>query len=154
MLNFVQIVGEGQEAMGSVTLSFDQRVKSRLKVELDNGEAAGLFLPRGCILKHGDRIVAESGEVVAVRAADETVSTVYVTDPVLMARACYHLGNRHVALQIDAGFVRYQHDHVLDEMVEGLGLSVICEQAPFEPEAGAYHGSGHSHSHHESDHEH
>jgi len=154
MLNFVQIVGEGQEAMGSVTLSFDQRVKSRLKVELDNGEAAGLFLPRGCILKHGDRIVAESGEVVAVRAADETVSTVYVTDPVLMARACYHLGNRHVALQIDAGFVRYQHDHVLDEMVEGLGLSVICEQAPFEPEAGAYHGGGHSHSHHESDHEH
>ncbi len=154
MLNFVQIVAEGQEAMGSVTLSFDQRVKSRLKVELDNGEAAGLFLPRGCILKHGDRIVAESGEVVAVRAADETVSTVYVTDPVLMARACYHLGNRHVALQIDAGFVRYQHDHVLDEMVEGLGLSVICEQAPFEPEAGAYHGGGHSHSHHESDHEH
>ena len=154
MLNFVQIVGEGQEAMGSVTLSFDQRVKSRLKVELDNGEAAGLFLPRGCILKHGDRIVAESGEVVAVRAADETVSTVYVTDPVLMARACYHLGNRHVALQIDAGFVRYQHDHVLDEMLEGLGLSVICEQAPFEPEAGAYHGGGHSHSHHESDHEH
>jgi len=154
MLNFVQIVGEGQEAMGSVTLSFDQRVKSRLKVELDNGEVAGLFLPRGCILKHGDRIVAESGEVVAVRAADETVSTVYVTDPVLMARACYHLGNRHVALQIDAGFVRYQHDHVLDEMVEGLGLSVICEQAPFEPEAGAYHGGGHSHSHHESDHEH
>lgn len=154
MLNFVQIVAEGQEAMGSVTLSFDQRVKSRLKVELDNGEAAGLFLPRGCILKHGDRIVAESGEVVAVRAADETVSTVYVTDPVLMARACYHLGNRHVALQIDAGFVRYQHDHVLDEMVEGLGLSVICEQAPFESEAGAYHGGGHSHSHHESDHEH
>ena len=154
MLNFIQIVGEGQEAMGSVTLSFDQRVKSRLKVELDNGEAAGLFLPRGCILKHGDRIVAESGEVVAVRAADETVSTVYVTDPVLMARACYHLGNRHVALQIDAGFVRYQHDHVLDEMVEGLGLPVICEQAPFEPEAGAYHGGGHSHSHHESDHEH
>ena len=154
MLNFVQIVGEEQEATGSVTLSFDQRVKSRLKVELDNGEAAGLFLPRGCILKHGDRIVAESGEVGAVRAADETVSTVYVTDPVLMARACYHLGNRHVALQIDAGFVRYQHDHVLDEMVEGLGLSVICEQAPFEPEAGAYHGGGHSHSHHESDHEH
>lgn len=154
MLNFVQIVAEGQEVMDSVTLSFDQRVKSRLKVELDNGEAAGLFLPRGCILKHGDRIVAESGEVVAVRAADETVSTVYVTDPVLMARACYHLGNRHVALQIDAGFVRYQHDHVLDEMVEGLGLSVICEQAPFEPEAGAYHGGGHSHSHHESDHEH
>lgn len=154
MLNFVQIVGEGQEAMGSVTLSFDQRVKSRLKVELDNGETAGLFLPRGCILKHGDRIVAESGEVVAVRAADETVSTVYVTDPVLMARACYHLGNRHVALQIDAGFLRYQHDHVLDEMVEGLGLPVICEQAPFEPEAGAYHGGGHSHSHQESDHEH
>ncbi|MBT8433378.1 MAG: urease accessory protein UreE [Gammaproteobacteria bacterium] len=154
MLNFVQIVDGEKEAMGSVTLSFDQRVKSRLKVELDNGQAAGLFLPRGSILKQGDRIVAESGEVVAVRAADETVSTVYVTDPVLMARACYHLGNRHVALQIDAGFVRYQHDHVLDEMVAGLGLAVICEQAPFEPEAGAYDGGGHSHSHHESDHEH
>ena len=63
-----------------------------------------------------------------------------------MARACYHLGNRHVALQIGEGWVRYQHDHVFDAMVTGLGLNVIVEQAPFEPEAGAY-SQGHAHHH-------
>ena len=146
MLIFDRIIDTQTLAMSSITLSFDQRVKSRLRVELDSGEQAGLFLPRGSILKHGDKLVAQSGEVVRVQAADETVSTVSVTDPLLMARACYHLGNRHVALQIDVGFIRYQHDHVLDEMVSGLGLEVICEQAAFEPEAGAYHVTEHSHN--------
>jgi urease accessory protein len=105
-------------------------------------------LPRDSILKYGEKLVAESVEVICVQAAKESVSSVTVIDPLLMARACYHPGNRHVALQIDTDFVRYQHDHVLDEMVEGLGLTVVCEQAPFEPEAGAYHESSHSHHDH------
>jgi urease accessory protein len=75
---------------------------------------------------------------------------VHSADPRPLARAAYHLGNRHVALQIGDGWLRYCHDHVLDEMLLGLGLRVTVEQAPFEPEAGAYHAEGdsaHGHSH-------
>ncbi|MOA31878.1 Urease accessory protein UreE [compost metagenome] len=85
--------------------------------------------------------------MVQVIAASETVSTMHCCDPLQLARACYHLGNRHVPLQIAADFVRYQHDHVLDDMLRGFGLEVQLEQAPFEPEAGAYQSGGHSHSH-------
>ena len=154
MLKFDRITDEDLVPYGTLTLSFDQRVKSRQKVELDNGEPAGLFLPRGSFLLQGQKIVADSGEVVEIHAAAEDVSTVYVDDPLLLARACYHLGNRHVALQIGSGFIRYQHDHVLDDMVRGLGLMVEFERAPFEPEAGAYDSGGHSHSHSHGHHEH
>jgi len=149
MLRFEQLTESDAALYSTVTLTFEQRVKSRQKVELDNGAAAGLFLARGSILLHGQRIVAQSGEIVEIRAAEEAVSTVYVDAPLLLARACYHLGNRHVPLQIGVGFLRYQHDHVLDEMLEGMGLAVNFEQAPFEPEAGAYDGVGHAHGHHE-----
>jgi urease accessory protein len=113
---------------------------------LDDGREAGLFLPRGCNLRDGDCLIAEDGSAVQVRAAAETVSEVRCDDPLQLARACYHLGNRHVALQIEPGLLSYQHDHVLDEMVQGLGLSVCVKQAPFEPEPGAYGGQTH-HSH-------
>ncbi len=154
MLRFDRVTDDDRAPYSTLTLSFDQRVKSRQKVELDNGEPAGLFLPRGSLLLQGQKIVADSGELVEIRAAEEDVSTVYVEDPLLLARACYHLGNRHVALQIGPGFIRYQHDHVLDDMVRGLGLRVEFERAPFEPEAGAYDGGGHSHSHSHGHHEH
>jgi len=87
-----------------------------------------------------------------VLAAKETVSAVRCDDPLLYARACYHLGNRHVQLQIDANRLAYLHDHVLDEMLEGLGLTVTAEEACFEPEPGAY-GAAHGHHHaHSSEH--
>ncbi|MNM46951.1 Urease accessory protein UreE [compost metagenome] len=122
-----------------------------MRVTLDDGREAGLMLERGQLLRGGELLGDEDGrEVIRVLAAAEQVSTVRCSDPLLLARASYHLGNRHVPLQIDAGFVRYQHDHVLDEMVRGLGLQVTVEQAPFEPEAGAYQSAPHSHSH--SDH--
>ena len=90
-----------------------------------------------------------------VKAAEEQVSTVRCDDSLLLSRICYHLGNRHVPLQIEAGFSRYQHDYVLDEMVVGLGGSVEVELAPFEPEAGAYQSqAGAGHHHHHDDHEH
>ena len=108
MLRFNKTYSGDQELSGHLTLTFDQRVKSRHKVNLDDGREAGLFLPRGGVLQEGQRIQAESGEVVEIRAAPESVSTLYVKDPVQMARICYHLGNRHVALQIEDGFVRYQ----------------------------------------------
>ncbi|MGF1684029.1 urease accessory protein UreE [Photobacterium makurazakiensis] len=138
----------------TLSLPINARIKSRLKVTLDDGSDGGLFLPRGKTLRHGDVLVSEQGVKVQVRAADEQVSTIYCHDSHLMARVCYHLGNRHVPLQITPEWVRYQHDHVLDAMVEGLGASVTSELAPFEPEDGAYggtQGGGHSHSHHESD---
>ena len=130
----------------SLTLPYERRMISRQRVTLDDGSDAGLFLPRGASLQDGDYVQAESGEVVRIQAAVETVSTLHCADRLLFARACYHLGNRHVPLEISDGRLRYLHDHVLDDMLLGLGLHVVVEQAPFEPEAGAYSG-GHSHSH-------
>jgi urease accessory protein len=83
-----------------------------------------------------------------VGAAPEWVSTLHAPDARLLARVAYHLGNRHVALQIGEGWLRYSHDHVLDEMARGLGAQLSVEQAPFEPEGGAYHAGGHSHGEH------
>jgi len=128
-------------------LPFGERSKSRLLALLDNGEEAGLFLERGSVLRHGDLLLADDGRVIAVEAASETVSTVHTDDAVMLARASYHLGNRHVALQIGSGWLRYQHDHVLDDMLRGFGLDVRVDEAPFEPEGGAYVAANHSHAH-------
>ncbi|MEW8625296.1 MAG: urease accessory protein UreE, partial [Candidatus Thiodiazotropha sp.] len=123
---------------------------------LDDGRDAGLLLPRGTTLKEGDLLSTDSGMVIRIKAADETLSIVETDDPHLLSRACYHLGNRHVSIQIEPGRISYPHDHVLDEMLAGLGLQVVVAEAPFEPEPGAYGGSadqgrqhqGHSHAHH------
>jgi urease accessory protein len=139
------------EPQTTLTLPLHQRVKSRLRVVLDNGEEAGLFLERGTTLKAGDQLLSEDGHRVEVVAANETLSQVHSDDPHLLARACYHLGNRHVSIQIERDRVSYPHDHVLDEMLRGLGLSVETAEAPFEPEPGAYGGSaeqGRNHAHH------
>jgi len=144
-------------ANASITLPLDLRIKSRLRVTLDTGEDAGLFLEKGSILRGGEQLATEDGFVVRVNAAQEQVSSVYTDDPLQLAKACYHLGNRHIPLQIDTGMLRYQHDHVLDEMVRGFGLTVTVEMDAFEPEGGAYQTGGHGHSHghsHDNDHEH
>jgi urease accessory protein len=131
-----------------LVLPFGERSKSRLRAMLDNGEEAGLFLERGSVLRHGDLLLADDGRVVEVWAAAETVSTVHTPDALMLARASYHLGNRHVALQIGTGWLRYQHDHVLDDMLRGFGLAVVIEELPFEPEGGAYvAASNHTHAH-------
>ncbi len=126
-------------------LPFDKRQKSRQRVQLASGAEAGLLLPRGTILRGGDCLLSEGGQVIQVEAEAEQVSTVMSGDPLLLLRAAYHLGNRHVPLQINHDALRYLHDHVLDEMILQLGLDVEQELAPFEPEQGAYHGQGHSH---------
>ena len=139
---------------GTVTLDVDSRIKSRLRVTLDDGREAGLMLERGHLLRGGELLAdADGSQLIRVVAAPETVSTVRCADPHLLARAAYHLGNRHVPLQIEPGLLRFQHDHVLDDMLRGLGLTVEAEQAPFEPEAGAYQSAPHGHSHaHGNDH--
>lgn len=143
---------DSKESYATLTLPFELRQKSRLKAQLDDGNEVGLILSRGELLRGGDYLRAENNLLIKVLAADESVSTVKHKDPLMLSRACYHLGNRHVPLQISESWVRYVHDHVLDDMVKGLGLEVTCEQAPFEPEGGAY-GGGHGHSHNDG-HEH
>ncbi|MBK8964163.1 MAG: urease accessory protein UreE [Candidatus Competibacteraceae bacterium] len=146
-LQIVERLTDASPAQLTLTLPFELRQKSRLRARLDSGEDVGLFLPRGTVLRDGDRLRATCGRVVEVRAAPEAVSTARTDDALRLARAAYHLGNRHVALQVGAGWLRYLHDHVLDRMIEELGLTVSAERAPFEPEAGAYGGDHHGHGH-------
>jgi len=160
MINIDHFCEIKQTAEFTLTLPFERRQKSRFKTTLDDGQDAGVILPRGRLLRGGDCLKTTDGKIVEIIAADETVSTIYCEEPLELARASYHLGNRHVSLQITENWIRYLHDHVLDEMVEGLGLKVTVEKAPFEPEAGAYggghkHGDDHEHSHgHSHTHEH
>jgi urease accessory protein len=154
MLQITEKLTTPAAATTTLTLPFESRQKSRLRATLDDGTEVGLFLERGTVLRDGDVLRADNGTLVAVRAAPEDVSIAYTNDEHLLARACYHLGNRHVPLQIGHGWLRYQHDHVLDDMVAQLGLTVKFERAAFEPEAGAYgghatHGQTHGLSHHE-----
>ena len=141
-----------------LVLPFERREKARQRVRLESGRDVGIQLARGTVLRGGDRLRAADGTVIEIGAAPEAVSTVRSRDLRELARLAYHLGNRHVGLEIGNGWVRYLADHVLDAMVQQLGFSVIHESAPFEPEGGAYghngerthghsHGAGHSHSH-------
>ena len=136
----------------ALVLGFEARAKSRLRAVLEDGRDAAVVLPRGTQLKPGDLLSGDDGSVVLVKAAKEKVSLASTDDPHLLARACYHLGNRHIALQIRAEELRYLHDHVLDDMVRQLGLTVVATDATFEPESGAYGDHAHipagGHGHH------
>lgn len=147
MIELTEIV-KGFDASVALTLPYEKRIRSRQRVLLDDGREAGLLMPRGTILRDGDCLFGGDGTTVVIHAAPEPVSTIHSDDSLLLARACYHLGNRHVPLQITAHWVRYQHDHVLDDMVRQMGLEVVSENAPFEPEGGAYSGGGHHHHEH------
>jgi urease accessory protein len=160
LLRLTHIVRSGAVTAvdGVLTLAFAERRRSRLRTRLDDGRGAALILPHGTVLRDGDRLRAEErGAVIAVRAAEETLSWATTGDPLLLARAAYHLGNRHVPVQIGEGSLAYQHDHVLDGMVREMGLELQVRQAPFEPEGGGYrHGGdqpgGHSHGEHTHEH--
>ena len=128
-----------------LTLDFDARTKSRLRTQLADGEEVGLFLPRGTILRGGDRLQAADGRIVEVVAAPEDLIEARCVDAFALSRAAYHLGNRHVAVQVGAGWLRIQADHVLETILTGLGAEVASLTAPFEPEAGAY-AHGHHHA--------
>ena len=132
----------------TASLSFDDRKRGRLKLLTDSGNEVGFQIERGQVLRHASVLTNADGEFLTILASNENVSTAAIEDATLFARACYHLGNRHVPLQIGTGFLRFQEDYVLDDMLHGLGVHVQHEQAPFEPENGAYApGTGHGHSH-------
>lgn len=140
-----------------VRLTFAERQKSRHKTRTECGQELGWFIERGQILADGDFLLVQPEIAVKVLAAPEAVSQVQADDLFLLMRAAYHLGNRHVPLQIGSNFLRYLQDHVLDAMVAGFGLEVQHQALPFQPENGAYHGKsilhihhGHSHTGHHS----
>jgi len=144
------------EIRGQLKLPFEARQKSRLRAKLVSGEDVALLLPRGEVLRGGDLVTASDGRVIEVIAEPETLLHVQCADALALARAAYHLGNRHVPVQVGEGFLRLAADHVLAEMLKGLGATVSELEAPFEPEAGAYSGgqSEHHHSHDPDPHPH
>jgi len=132
-----------------IELDFDHRKRGRLRTLTQRGREVGLFLDRGQSLQQGDWLRAETGELFKVVAAAEQVVSATAKDALQFARVCYHLGNRHVPLQIGEQWLRFQPDHVLEELCQYYGLSVQQELAPFQPENGAY--GGHSKTHEHSD---
>lgn len=130
-------------------LPFDLRQKSRLRTVAADGEEVGLFLERGHVLRDGDYLQAEDGRIVRVTARPEKVLHIECGSPSALVRVTYHLGNRHVPLQVGDGWVRIADDDVLRQMVEGLGAAVSPVDAAFEPETGAY--GGHHHHRHDGE---
>src|SRR5664279_1085194 len=117
MLLVESFAAAGAKAGEQLLLPFETRCKSRLRTRLASGEECGLFLPRGGVLRGGDRLLGHDGRVIEVIAAPELLMAAASTDPLQLARAAYHLGNRHVAVQILSGSLRFAQDHVLGEMV-------------------------------------
>jgi urease accessory protein len=130
----------------TLMLPFELRCKSRLRTTLVSGEEIGLFLERGTILRGGDCLAAEDGRVVRVESAAEKLMEVRAGDAESLARAAYHLGNRHTPIQVGDGWLRCAADHVLAQMLAGLGVTTSELAAPFEPEPGAYAAGHHEHS--------
>lgn len=147
MRKILEKVSESVPATVAVTLDHAARQKSRGLLRLDDGSEAALLLERGSTLQHGDHLRSDDGTVVVVQAALEALSIVTASDPLELVRAAYHLGNRHIALQISPLRLAYLHDHVLDDMLRELGFLVNFAAERFEPEPGAY-GHGHAHLSH------
>lgn len=129
-----------------LALPYDLRQKTRQRTRLDDGTEVMLMLPRGRPLRHGDRLLAADGRVIGVLATPERVVQVACANPRELARVAYHLGNRHVAVQVGEGYLRIAGDHVIERLLIGLGARLQPLSAPFEPEGGAYGGhAGHGH---------
>ncbi len=140
------------EVKGQLKLPFDSRQKSRLRTQLASGEDVALMLPRGEILRGGDLVVASDGRVIEVIAQTERVLHITCSTPQNLTRAAYHLGNRHVPVQVGEAYLRIAADHVLEEMLKGLGAAIEAMDDAFEAEAGAYGGGGHRHNDDEQGH--
>ncbi|MEH6825684.1 MAG: urease accessory protein UreE [Motiliproteus sp.] len=138
--------GQATEISDQLSLPFDLRKRGRFKAVTASGREIGLFIERGQVLADGDLLLTDCGQVIQVIAQPEPVVTARSDDWLQFAKVCYHLGNRHVPLQVGERWLRFQPDHVLQDLAELYGLSTKIEQAPFAPENGAYgaHG-GHSH---------
>jgi urease accessory protein len=140
MLTLTQRLPENPDAPISHTLSLtaDERTRSNYRFETEDGQVLLLRLPRGTVLRDRDLLQSENGILVRISAKPEPVLTVTAKNPLELLRAAYHLGNRHVALEITPQYLRLSADSVLQAMLEHLGLEVTAEIMPLEPEIGAY----------------
>ena len=155
----------------TITLDWDTRQKSRFDATDSTGRALGVFLPRGSVVRGGDVLVAEDGSLVRVEAAPQAVLRITACtehgSPFDLTRAAYHLGNRHVPIELKPDHLKIEPDHVLADMLRAMHMTVVAVSESFEPENGAYgdhgdhggHGghAGHAHGHshdHGHDHEH
>jgi urease accessory protein len=141
----------------TVTLDWDTRQKSRFDFTDSTGRHVGVFLARGTVVRGGDVLVAQDGSFIRVIAADQPVIVITACQehgsPFDLTRAAYHLGNRHVPIELKPDHLKIEPDHVLAEMLRSMHLQVAETNAPFEPEGGAYAHTGHPHGH-GRDHEH
>ena len=144
----------------SVELDWDTRQKSRFDATDSSGRALGVFLPRGTSVRGGDVLVAEDGSLIRVSGAPQPVLVIRACaehgSPFDLTRAAYHLGNRHVAIELQPDHLKIEPDHVLATMLKRMHLIVSEAHEAFEPEGGAYQaeaGHGH-HDHHDHDHDH
>jgi len=135
----------------TLTLDWDTRQKSRFDATDSAGRALGVFLPRGAVVRGGDVLVAEDGSLVRVQAAPQSVLRITACtehgSPFDLTRAAYHLGNRHVPIELQPDHLKIEPDHVLADMLRSMHLTVREVQEAFEPEGGAYASGGHSHEH-------
>ena len=144
----------------TLTLDWDTRQKSRFDATDSQGRALGVFLPRGAVVRGGDVLVAEDGSLVRVQAAPQAVLRITACSehgsPFDLTRAAYHLGNRHVPIELQSDHLKIEPDHVLADMLRAMHMTVVAVSEPFEPENGAYgdhgassdgHGHGHGHEH-------
>ena len=134
-----------------LSLTAEERTRSRHYFETEDGQGLYLRLPRGTMLQHGDLLESETGDLVRIEAKPEPVMTVTAKTPLNLLKAAYHLGNRHVPLEVTETYLRLSPDSVLKAMLEQLGLAVQEEVVPFKPEAGAY---GHHAKHSQDGHHH
>jgi urease accessory protein len=135
-----------------VVLPFDDRHRRRLAMKGERGVEFLLDLPEAMALRHGDGLALDDGRMVEVRAKSEPLLVVTANDAHHLARLAWHLGNRHVAAAIEGGRILIRPDHVLAEMLAGLGAEVSAIEAPFDPEGGAYSGHAHAGNGHHHDH--
>ncbi len=149
MLTLHTKIDHAESISDQLVLPYDLREKSRQRATLISGEEVALFTVRGTVLREGDLLKGDDGRVVQIVAAKEPTYRVQCATPRDLLRCAFHLGNRHTQAQVDgdvaSGFLRIRQDSVLKEMLEGLGATVIAEEAAFQPESGAYQGGGHHH---------
>jgi len=141
------------EALDTVTLAYLDRHRRRIRLVADSGETFLLDLPRANHLAEGDGLELDDGSYICVRAAAEPVLEIAAEDRASLLRIAWHLGNRHLPLQVAGERLRIRADHVIAEMVAGLGGKLTSLNAPFDPEIGAYAGPQHHHQHDDHHHE-
>ncbi|MDE2197594.1 MAG: urease accessory protein UreE [Rhodospirillales bacterium] len=141
---------DASTATDRVLVDYDRRHRRRILLRSEGGRDILLDLPHAIRLRHGDGLRLEDGSLVAVAARPEALAEIHAHDEGELVRIAWHLGNRHLPVQLIGAHIRIRRDHVIEAMVAQLGGHVDHIEAPFDPEAGAYAG-GHAHSHDDDD---